>query len=157
MRTYTTVAILILFFLTPSIHAQQLVTTEWQSYGISFKAPADFSVEDDSEEGYIIADATYYITVQMLDGDGLKPSELSAELKSIATDDEVTHQSAVASFDLPSFHVVWLKGNCETDQCIYSYLMAKDGSYGMYVSITYKTPQDKIPEEILRSFQLKDE
>ncbi len=137
--------------------AQQLVPTEWEAYGVSFKAPAGFSVEDDSEEGYVIFDPTYYITVQLLEGDGLRPSELAAELKTIATDDEVTHQSAVTTFDLPQFHGVQLKGDCESDRCLYSYLMAKDGSCGFYVSILYKDEKDPLPDLLLRSFQFKDE
>ena len=65
---------------------------------ISFKAPAGFNVEDDSEEGYIISTPTYYITVQLLEGEGIKRSELSQELKNIASDDEVTNQTPVTTF-----------------------------------------------------------
>ena len=31
--------------------AQNLKTTTWSSYGVSFQAPADLVVEDDSSEG----------------------------------------------------------------------------------------------------------
>ena len=33
--------------------AQNLKTTTWSSYGVSFQAPADLVVEDDSSEGYM--------------------------------------------------------------------------------------------------------
>lgn len=139
------------------LKAQELVTTVWEAYGVSFQAPAGFSVEDDSEEGYVLSDPTYYITVQLLEGEGLQPSDLAAELKSAATDDEVTQQSAVSTFELPQFHGVQLFGECETDRCVYSYLLAKDNSCAFYVSILYKEQQDVLPARILRSFRFKDE
>lgn len=120
------------------------------------KAPAGFNVEDDSEEGYIISTPTYYITVQLLEGEGIKRSELSQELKNIASDDEVTNQTPVTTFELPQFYGAQLKGNCETEQCIYSYLLTKDGSSGFYVSITYTDKQDNTPENILKSFSLEE-
>lgn len=123
--------------------AQNLKTTTWSSYGVSFQAPADLVVEDDSSEGYIAGNDTYYLTIQLLEGEGLKKEELGQELKAIATDDEVTSQSSVQSFELPQFHGVQLKGNCEEEKCVYSYLLAKDGSCGFYVSIVYRQENDK--------------
>lgn len=136
--------------------AQDLKTTTWSSFGVSFKAPSDITIEDDSEEGYIVSTPTYYITVQLLEGEGLKRSELASELKNIATDDEITEQSSVTEFELPQFYGVRLQGNCDTEQCLYSYLLAKDESCGFYVSITYREKNDKKPEDILNSFKLEE-
>lgn len=149
--------ILITFFTVavPAV-AQQLKTTRWDSYGVSFKAPSDLTVEDDSSEGYLAGNDTYYLTIQLLEGEGMKKEELGQELKAIATDDEVTSQSDVQPFELPQFHGVQLKGNCEDDKCIYCYLLAKDGSCGFYISIIYRQENDKIPETILRSFSMDE-
>lgn len=95
--------------------AQALQKVKWKAYGVQFNAPVGFVVEDDSEDGYIISTKEYYITVQLLEGDGIKRSELAKDLKNVATDDEVTQQTKVESFETPQFYVVWLKGNCETD------------------------------------------
>ena len=141
----------VLAFSAFGMNAQTLQSTTWKAYGISFKAPAGFNVEDDSEEGYIISTPTYYITVQLLEGEGIKRSELSQELKNIASDDEVTNQTPVTTFELPQ-----LKVNGETEHCIYSYLPTKDGSSGFYVSITYTDKQDNTPENILKSFSLEE-
>ena len=86
-RIFTAMAVLA--FSAFGMNAQTLQSTTWKAYGISFKAPAGFNVEDDSEEGYIISTPTYYIIVQLLEGEGIKRSELSQELKNIASDDEV--------------------------------------------------------------------
>ena len=149
--------ILIAFFTVavPAV-AQQLKTTRWDSYGVSFKAPSDLTVEDDSSEGYLAGNDTYYLTIQLLEGEGMKKEELGQELKAIATDDEVTSQSSVQSFELPQFHGVQLKGNCEEEKCVYSYLLAKDGSCGFYISIVYRQDNDKIPETILKSFSMEE-
>ncbi|WP_443934259.1 hypothetical protein [Phocaeicola plebeius] len=149
--------ILIAFFTVavPAV-AQQLKTTRWDSYGVSFKAPSDLTVEDDSSEGYLAGNDTYYLTIQLLEGEGMKKEELGQELKAIATDDEVTSQSSVQSFELPQFHGVQLKGNCEEEKCVYSYLLAKDGSCGFYVSIVYRQENDKTPETILKSFHMEE-
>ena len=149
--------ILIAFFTVavPAV-AQQLKPTRWDSYGVSFKAPSDLTVEDDSSEGYLAGNDTYYLTIQLLEGEGMKKEELGQELKAIATDDEVTSQSDVQPFELPQFHGVQLKGNCEEEKCVYSYLLAKDGSCGFYVSIVYRQENDKTPETILKSFHMEE-
>lgn len=130
--------------------------TTWSSYGVSFQAPSDIAVEDDSEEGYIVSNDTYYITVQLLDGEGFKRSELTSELKNIAADDQVGEQSPIQSFETPQFYGVQLEGNCEGDACLYSYLLTKDESCGFYISILYKKKGDSIPGTILKSFKLED-
>lgn len=135
------------------LEAQDLKTTTWSSFGVSFKAPSDITIEDDSEEGYIVSTPTYYITVQLLEGEGLKQSELASELKNIATDDEITEQSSVTEFELPQFYGVRLQGNCDTEQCLYCYLLAKDESCGFYVSITYREKNDKKTGRHTEQFQ----
>lgn len=157
MKTSIAATVVALLGLASPAGAQEMVTTEWEAYGVSFQVPAGFSVEDDSDEGYILSDPTYYITVQLLEGGGDIPAaELGGELKNVATDDEVANQSAVTSFDLPQFHGVQLKGDCESDHCLYSYLLSKDGSCGLYISIVYKSAEDPLPEQMLRSFRLQE-
>lgn len=138
------------------MNAQTLQQTTWKAYGVSFQAPAGFIVEDDSEEGYIISTPTYYVTVQLLEGEGIQRSELSKELKNIAVDDEVTRQTPVTEFELPQFYGAKLTGDCETEQCMYCYLLTKDSSSGFYISIVYTNKEDKIPESIVNSFQLEE-
>lgn len=135
---------------------QELKTTEWTAFDVSFKAPSDMVVEDDSAEGYIISNSVYYITVELLEGGDWKKEELPEELKAVATDDEVSGQGRVESFELPQFYGVKLKGSCDTDLCVYSYLLAKDGSCGFYVSVVYKEKGDTVPDVILQSFKLED-
>lgn len=156
MRKKGFAALAALSFTVFQLNAQELKTTRWNAYGVSFQAPPDIHVEDDSEEGYIVYNDTYYITVQMLDGEGIKQSELATELKHIATEDEVTEQTPVNTFELPQFYGVQLQGKCETDRCIYSYLLARDGGSGFYVSIIYKQENDPNPEQILKSFSLME-
>ena len=93
------------------LHAQTLQPITWQAYGVSFKAPAGYTIEDDSEEGFVISTPIYYITVQLLEGEGIQRSELAQELKNIAIDDEVTQQSKVTDFELTQFYGVQLRGN----------------------------------------------
>lgn len=138
------------------VGAQELKTTWWASYDISFLAPEDIEVEDDSEEGYIVSNPNYYITVQLLAGEGIKVSELPQELKNIAADDEVTEQTDVTSFELPQFYGAKLTGNCESERCVYSYLMAKDASCGFYVSIVCPKAHEQTAESILHSFKMEE-
>lgn len=144
------------FLLSVPCRSQELKSVVWTSFDVSFKAPSNMVVEEDSSEGYAVGNSTYYITVELLEGEGIRRAELAGELKAIAADDEVTKQTPVVSFDLSQFHGVYLKGICGSDRCVYSYLLAKDGSCGFYVSIVYKDADDALPETILRSFALKD-
>ena len=139
---------------TCTVAAQTLRTAKWEAYGIQFKAPAGFVVEEDSEDGYIISTPIYYVTVQLLEGNGIKRSELAGELKNVATDDEVTQQTHVEEFETPQFYVAWLKGTCETDQCMYAYLLDKGEEAGFYISIVYQKKSDPLPLQMLKSFQL---
>lgn len=137
-----------------SAQTPNLRTTEWKAYGLQFKAPVGFVVEDDSEDGYIISTSVYYITLQLLEGEGLTREEMADELKHVATDDEVSTQTPVTAFELPQFYGVYLKGNCETDQCLYCYLLDKEEGSGFYLSIIYSKKDDKVPDAILKSFRL---
>ncbi len=156
MKTRIPVAVAACLLSLSTLTAQELKNTTWSSYGVSFQAPSNLIVEDDSEEGYIVSNDTYYITVQLLDGEGFKRDELSDELKNIATDDQVSDQSAVQSFETQQFYGARLEGNCEGEACLYSYLLSKDNSCGFYVSILYKQKEDTVPERILKSFKLED-
>lgn len=137
-----------------TLSSQTLQIVKWEAYGVQFKAPAGFVVEEDSEESYIVSTPIYYITVQLLEGDGIKRSELAKELKNVATDDEVTQQTHVEEFETSQFYVAWLRGNCETDQCLYGYLLDKGEDAGFYVSIVYQEKTDTVPLQILKSFRL---
>lgn len=139
-----------------TLYAQTLQPFTWQAYGVSFKAPAGYTIEDDSEEGLILSTPTYYITVQLLEGESFQRSELTQELKNIAADDEVTRQSKVTDFELPQFYGVQLTGDCESDKCLYCYLLTKDNTSGFYVSILYSDSTDTLPETILKSFTLEE-
>lgn len=150
-------ALAILSFSAFTMNAQNLQTTTWDSYGVSFKAPEGFNVEDDSEEGYIISTPVYFITVQLLEGEGISKEELPKELKNIASDDGVMNQTPVKTFELPQFYGAQLQGNCEEDaQCLYGYLLSKDNSCGFYVSIIYTQSSDQVPGQILKSFKLEE-
>ena len=72
MKTRIPVAVAACLLSLSTLTAQELKNTTWSSYGVSFRAPSDITVEDDSEEGYIVSNDTYYITVQLLDGEGFK-------------------------------------------------------------------------------------
>lgn len=156
MKTRIPVAVAACLLSLSTLTAQELKDTTWSSYGVSFRAPSDITVEDDSEEGYIVSNDTYYITVQLLDGEGFKRNELGDELKNIANDDQVSDQSALQSFETPQFYGAQIEGNCEGEACLYSYLLSKDDSCGFYVSILYKQKGDTVPETILKSFKLED-
>lgn len=155
MKTIVLSMILMMLYAT-KFHAQTLQPFTWQAYGVSFKAPAGYAIEDDSEEGLILSTSTYYITVQLLEGGSFQRSELAQELKNIAADDEVTRQSKVTDFELPQFYGVQLTGDCESERCLYCYLLAKDDTSGFYVSILYSDPTDTLPETILKSFTLEE-
>lgn len=70
-KSFFTIAITFLLSFV-SVSAETLKPTSWSSYGVSFLAPADIIVDDDSEEGYTISNPNITINVQLLNGEGLK-------------------------------------------------------------------------------------
>lgn len=153
--------VLVLFFLVFSTvrygYAQTLTPTTWKAYGLTFNAPSGMAVEDDSDEGYIISNDNYYISVQILDSEGMTQGEMPQELKNIASDDGVTEASEVDKFDLHHFYGVKLEGKCESDNCVYSYLLAKDGGNAFFISIIVRQASGSIMDAILKSFKLEEE
>lgn len=59
-----------------SASADTLKPTSWSSYGVTFLAPANIIVDDDSEESYTISNSGITINIQLLNGDGLKKENL---------------------------------------------------------------------------------
>ena len=152
------VAVVAAFCLTSILPAgaQDLKSTSWSAFGVSFKVPTDVTVEDDSEEGYVLSNETYYISVQILDGESMNKDAMANEIKQLATEDQLNDQTPVKQFDLPQFHGVQLQGTSEGEYYLYSYLMSKDESGGIFVTLIYKDKADGIPCDIINSFQLDE-
>ena len=151
-------AVLTVFYLTSILPAgaQDLKSTLWSAFGVSFKVPADITIEDDSEEGYVLSNDTYYVSVQILDGEALDKKELAQEIKHLADDDQLQEQTPVQEFELPQFYGVQVKGLNEGEFYLYNFLMAKDESCGFLVSVIYNQQDDSIPDTIVKSFHLED-
>lgn len=136
--------------------AQEMKSTQWSAFGVSFKVPADITIEEDSEEGYILSNEKYYINVQILDGEAMDKNAMAEEIKLVADDDNLEQQTPVAKFDLPQFYGVQLQGTSEGEIYLYNYLMAKDESGGFFVTVIYSDKADNIPSDIIKSFQLEE-
>ena len=138
------------------MNAFDLKRTSWEAFGVSFDAPKNMVVEVDSEEGFIVSNETYYVSVQLLDGEAMDKNALAQDVKQIAEDDQLQDQTQVIPFELPQFYGAQLQGSSEGEFFIYSYLMSKDGSGGFFVTIIFKDKDDILPENIIKSFQLQD-
>lgn len=137
-------------------NAQKMKSTRWSAFGVSFKIPSDFIIEDDSEEGYILSNDQYYVNVQILDGEAMNKKAIANEVRQVAVDDQLSELSTVKEFSLPKFYGAQLQGSIEGEWYLYNYLMAKDESCGFFVTVIYKDKNDKIPKQILESFELED-
>ena len=67
MKTRIPVAVAACLLSLSTLTAQELKNTTWSSYGVSFQAPSNLIVEDDSEEGYIVSNDSYW-TVKASNG-----------------------------------------------------------------------------------------
>lgn len=152
---FTILTILCLTSILPA-GAQDMKNTSWAAFGVSFKVPANISIEDDSEEGYILSDDTYYVNVQMLNGESMDKKVMKKEIKQMADEDQLTEQTSVNKFELPLFHGMQIQGKNEGEYYLYSYLIAKDESCGLFVTIIYKEKEDIIPQNIIKSFTLTE-
>ena len=137
--------------------AQNLTPISWTAYGLTFDAPKEILVEEDTEDTFLLNNSRFYITIHSLESDDMKKEGLPELLKGLADDDGVQNQSEVATWDLEQFHAVWLKGIAEEDPCYYVCLMTKDAGSVFYVSVIYNRTDDKIVEKMLKSFKMEDE
>lgn len=152
------IAVVAAFCLTSILpaDAQNMRVTVWSAFGVSFKVPANVIIEDDSEEGYTLSDDTYYINVQILDGEAMNKDNMADEITQLATEDQLSNLTPVKQFDLPQFHGVQLQGTSEGEYYLYNYLMSKDEGGGFFVTVIYKDKADNLPSEIIKSFKLED-
>ena len=141
---------------TLPINAQDLKRVSWEAFGVSFNVPENMVIEDDSEEGFIVSNETYYVSIQMLEGESTDKNSLTEEVKQIANDDQLEEQTPVESFNLPQFYGAQLQGSSEGEFYRYTYLMSKDESGGFFVTIIFKDKNDTLPTNIIKSFQLMD-
>lgn len=138
-------------------NAQNFVPINWTAYGLTFNAPKDILVEEDTEDTFLLNNSRFYITIHTLDSDEMKKEELADLLKGLADDDGVQEQSEVVTWDLEQFHAVCLKGIAEEDPCYYVCLMTKDAGSVFYVSVIYNRTDDKVVEKMLKSFKMEEE
>ena len=132
--------------------ADNLKETLWESYGISFVMPGNSNVEENSEDGFIASSSEYYLEIQMLESNGISVKEMSKDLLNIAKEDGLEILDKVSKFELPQFHGVKMAGKYEEERITYSYLMAKDKSCALFISISYTEEKDSTPNKILQSF-----
>lgn len=136
--------------------AEEMKSTTWSAFGVSFKVPANISIEDDSEEGYILSNDNYYINVQMLNSEGMDRKAMKKEIKQMADEDQLVEQTPVSIFDLAHFYGMQLQGKNAGEFYLYNYLIAKDESCGLFITVIYKEKEDVVPHDIIKSFILVD-
>ena len=136
--------------------AQEMKSAQWSAFGVLFNVPVDITIEDDSEEGFVLSNEDYYVNVQILDGEAMDKDAMTHEIKQIADDDQLQEQSPITKFNLPQFHGVQLHGTSEGEIYLYNYLMAKDESCGFFVTVIYNDKADEVPQKIIESFQLEE-
>ena len=150
-----------LFFLAicmvGTVKAQSLAPITWTAFGLTFEAPKGIVVEEDTEDTFLLDDSRFYITVHSLDSEDMVREDMTELLKGLADDDEVENQSKVKTFDLPQFYGVSLRGIADGDPCCYACLMTKDAGSVYYVSIIYNRTDDKVVEQILKSFKMEED
>lgn len=150
-----------LFFLAicmvGAVKAQSLAPITWTAFGLTFEAPKGIVVEEDTEDTFLLDDSRFYITVHSLDSEDMVREDMTELLKGLADDDEVENQSKVKTFDLPQFHGVSLRGIADGDPCCYACLMTKDAGSVYYISIIYNRTDDKVVEQILKSFKMEED
>ena len=140
-----------------TMNAQALAPISWTAYGLTFDAPREILVEEDTEDTFLLSNNHFYISLQALDSEDMTKEDLNGLLKGLADDDEVKEQSEVTTFDLKQFHGIWLKGIAEEDPCYYVCLMTKDAGSVFYISIVYNQTDDKVVEKMLKSFKMEEE
>ena len=142
---------------TVTMNAQSLVPISWTAYGLTFDAPKEILVEEDTEDTFLLNNSNFYISLQSLDSEDMTKEGLNELLKGLADDDGVQEQSLIEAFDLKQFHGIWLKGKAEEDPCYYACLMTKDAGSVFYISIIYNQADAMVVEKMLKSFKMEEE
>ena len=72
-----------------AMNAQALVPISWTAYGLTFDAPKEILVEEDTEDTFLLNNSNFYISLQSLDSEDMTKEGLNELLKGLADDDGV--------------------------------------------------------------------
>ena len=112
--------LLVSICLCVGIRAQVMEPITWTAYGLTFDAPKGILIEEDTEDTFLLNNSRFYITLQSLESEDMNKEALVDLLTGLATDDEVQELTPAKDWDLPQFHVVYLKGKLDDDPCYYA-------------------------------------
>jgi hypothetical protein len=143
--------------LTITATAQQTAHMHWAAYGIAFDASRGMTVEEDSEEAYVVSNDDFYITLQVLDAEGIHREELPEILADYVEDDPMEGMEKVVQQETWQFYVASVAGRCDADRCRSLVLMAKDGSCAFYVSLVYSPARAAAVQPMVESFTLEEQ
>lgn len=149
--------LLVSICLCVGIRAQVMESITWTAYGLTFDVPKGILIEEDTEDTFLLNNSRFYITLQSLESEDMNKEALVDLLTGLATDDEVQELTPAKDWDLPQFHVVYLKGKLDDDPCYYACLMTKEAGSVFYISIIYNRTKDEVVEKMLKSFTMEEE
>ncbi len=128
----------------------------WTAYGLTFEAPKGILVEEDTEDTFLLNNSKFYITLESLDSDGLTQDELNGMLEVYAADDGIQEASEAKTMELEQFHVNYITGVSEEDNCLSAILLTKDAGSGFHLSILSAKGREADALKILKSFKMEE-
>ncbi len=141
--------------LLTSLSAQTLSPITWESYEIVLDAPQGMRTNEDGGDGFTAVNEMYELSIGLLEMEGLTLENMGDDLKSLSKEEGVSNFKDILNSENKDFHIRFLQGEIDNAPCLYAFLLAKDESCALFISIFYKEKNDKLPEQMLKSVRFK--
>ncbi len=131
-------------------------TWDWNTYKMQFKAPTDFTVDENSSSKFDAGDGRLHLTIYPKKGDKLQESDLKSLLRSWARDTKLTYSGGVQSMtNLNGYWGVYLDATASNNLPTTVLLLVDpdDPTISFYVWLQYQAQYEDLAVDILKSFK----
>ncbi|MDL2257386.1 hypothetical protein LJC06_04190 [Bacteroidales bacterium OttesenSCG-928-I14] len=148
-----------IFFLTTILLLTSLAinakdTYTWKQYGLSFSVPEDFDVLKNNEESFEAENDEIYLSIEVLDYDGLTPEFFGELLGQMAISSEM-EDAEVGELRLTTLEGAYIEGVVGASNVIYVILLDTDSNIALIASIVYEDGNERAATNIVNSFAIK--
>ena len=133
----------------------QLKTWTWSQHGLSFKAPSDAQVTENSSEVFTAQSADIMITIQLVDYTGVSMEELGTILGTMAAESGMEAGSDIGELQLTTMAGAYVEGTVQGANVIYVLLADEESNIALFAGVVYADGQEKKATDIVNSFVMK--
>lgn len=135
-----------------AVHAQQ--KWEWEQYGLSFSAPSNFEVIENTEDSFEALNRHIHLAIEVFDYEGLDPEDLGMTLGELALELGMRNVD-IGELRLTTLEGAYIESIEDGVGTILILLLDEDSNIALLASIIYDEGFERAATNICNSFAIK--